>query len=775
MKKLKFILLLILCNILIPLNAQISGNVVNSEKNVVEFANISLIKNDTVFMYGSSSGINGYFILEMPKEKGSYQLSITCLGFENKRVRIDNQENELELGYIVLDSVSQQLSEVIITANRIQRNPGGYLVNLKGEEITKGKQANELLQFLPGITSEDGTLKVLGQNIAVIYLNDVRIKDQKELEAIPAELLQSAQIDYMAGSREVASVKGAVIHLKLNKQPEGGYFGSIAGGATTMTKYGFTGDHLSSAFNYRYKKWSIYNNLSYNDRKATGDFEEQREFKTTGTTINSTEEFRSWSRNFYNRLSLTYDLSADKTLGASFYISTNKANPVNNIVSTTLSNGIAKNQQSSVETPYSYNRYQITSKYNWSVDDKGSEFVITTDYLRNNEKDEVKSSVFTNSTPDITRGHSQQNTNMIEADTYFKKAFSSDRLLITGLNYRFIHTDYNLTDDPHISEKAQSFGHMPAFYSEYTGSKNRLQYQLGLRVQQNKIGYKVLDRSVNNSKSEWSIFPSVDLLYILNEKKGHMFILSYKRSIDDIPYSAISPYKRYSSEYFYTTGNPDLISPKQNMAMAVLELFNMFTINGLYMYGRAPIYFATEIDNNNPLLSYTIPRNGKNEIMLGVGIEGRFDILKSWKLKAVGRYLSYSAETPSYKVKNQSKYYYSINNNFIFTKNSGATLEGYYEPTFRFTDRVYHTVYEVRGSLYKKFFDDKLEGKLNFKLFRRGRVLETDTPEFWSKSTNKTNEQYFQLMLTYFFRGGRKVTVKRTTSIQDYNKIEDTK
>ncbi len=750
--------------------------VVDNSKQPVEFANISLLKNDSIFMYGVASDADGVFMLEIPKETGSYALMISCIGFEKKQISINTETDSLNIGIIELNAVSHQLSEVVITANRIQRNPGGYSVNLQGEDVAKGKQADELLRYLPGITYEDGSLKVLGQNISVIYLDGVRIKNHDELKTIPAELMQSAQIDYMADSRETASTKGAVIHIKLNKQREEGFFGSVTGGATVMTKYGFTDDKFSSVFNYRHNKLSLYNSLSYNDRKAIGDLEEWMKFKKTFAEVNSTVEFRSWSRNFYNRLSLTYDLAKNKTFGTSLYVSSNKANPVNNIASTTLLNDTQTNQQSTVETPYRYNLYQVTSKFNWITDAKGSEFAVTADYLRNNEKDDMRTTLFVNnSAPDISESHSKQNTDMVEADTYFKKVFGTDNSLNVGANYRFIRTNYDLTNLLSVREKSQSLGRMPALYSEFSGSKNKFQYQIGLRLQQNRIEYKILDTDTKNENSDWGIFPSADLMYMINGEKGHMLMLSYKRSIDDIPYSAISPYKKFSSEYFYTTGNPDLISPKQDMLMTVLELFNMFTINGMYMHGKGQLYYATEVDPKNPLLSYTIPKNGSTESIWLLGIEGRFTIAKWWILKAVAHYLSYSANTPSYNVKNQSKYYYSVSNNFVFSETFGATLEGYYEPTFRFTDRIYHTVYEARAGLYKKFLDNKLEGRLNAKLFRQGRVLETDTPEFWASSANKTNEQFFQFSLTYFFNDGKKVNVKRTTGIQDYNKIEDLK
>ena len=82
---------------------------------------------------------------------------------------------------------------------------------------------------------------------------------------------------------------------------------------------------------------------------------------------------------------------------------------------------------------------------------------------------------------------------------------------------------------------------------------------------------------------------------------------------------------------------------------------------------------------------------------------------------------------------------------------------------------------DVSGNIYKRFFDNKLEIQFRFKPYRKGRILLTDTPEYESRAINNTKEEYIRFSLTYFFKGGKKVNVKRTESIQSYEKIEDTK
>ncbi|MGP1463290.1 outer membrane beta-barrel protein [Tannerella sp.] len=127
--------------------------------------------------------------------------------------------------------------------------------------------------------------------------------------------------------------------------------------------------------------------------------------------------------------------------------------------------------------------------------------------------------------------------------------FTSGNALSTGVSYRLIRTDYDLRDFRNITEKPEARGQMPAFFSEFKGQKNNFQYGIGLRVQQNRIEYHPSDRTASSKHSDWDLYPSADLLYMINPDQGHLFMLSYKRSVDEIPYSAISPYRKYESEH----------------------------------------------------------------------------------------------------------------------------------------------------------------------------------------------------------------------------------
>ena len=48
--------------------------------------------------------------------------------------------------------------------------PDGYITNLKGMNIVKGKPAASILSFLPNISFEEGKFKINGLSVSEIYV-----------------------------------------------------------------------------------------------------------------------------------------------------------------------------------------------------------------------------------------------------------------------------------------------------------------------------------------------------------------------------------------------------------------------------------------------------------------------------------------------------------------------------------------------------------------------------------------------------------------------------
>ena len=306
---------------------QLTGRVVDDAQRPMEFVNVvAYALPDSAFVAGTITDAAGAFSLPASSTATAKRvLKVSFVGYETQVV-------EARPGVVVtLRPEATALGEVMVTADRIQRSAGGYTVNLLGSTATQGRQTDEVLTLLPGVTRREGALQVLGQAVGTVYVDGIRLTDMKELAALPAERIRRVQVDYTPGSSEFASTRGAVIRITLRKELDGGYYGYVMAGADVMPKYGFSSDFAYAVYNGRFNRLSLYNVFSYTNYNLISDYENTYEFLRSNRALRTDEQHRGWTHGFYDRLSLTYDLTARNTLGVSLLFSTNRGTPRNDV------------------------------------------------------------------------------------------------------------------------------------------------------------------------------------------------------------------------------------------------------------------------------------------------------------------------------------------------------------------------------------------------------------------------------------------------------------
>ena len=746
---------LFMCIPLWAMGQTVTGRVVDEKSNPIPSVNCVLLNVDSVFVTGSISENDGRFSIPAQSDK-DYILSISCIGYEStsRPCKANN------LGTIVLKENTQMLSEVAIVGKRIKYKSNGYAINLKNESLAKGKQATELLAFLPGVTVDRESIKVLSQSPHAIYVDGISIQNNSELESIPASQIESIEIDYLAGVSENANARGGIIKVKLKKEKQGGYSGYFRGTVNFLAHYGYQGESLNNSFSARYGKLSIRNNILYSHRLYLEDAHENHFFKQEETLIESTAKMRDWKKRFYDRLSLTYDFSKKHSLGISGLYYTDK----DRIKTETSYMEAETKYHSLLKSPTSKDKYQAVLNYTWKIK-QGRDFSITADYLRNdwevNQKEIVNEGINHTS-------HTTQQTDMWRVKPIFTTQTKHGELSLGGEMQYVDYEDYIRNTYEAEGLTSTMKGYQPALYANYSSSyKQKLRYEVGIRYQGNLMDVKTMD--VTNENKDWGFCPMVSLMYMLNPQKGHIVNLQYKRMMEELPYSAISTYKQYESPHTYVTGNPALISPTTDQLMAMMGLFNKVTFMAGYVRVNNQIYYATEIDPVTSHVSYTIPRNGDSQTAFMFGLEGSVKPFKWWQMKANANMVINSAKTDIYHVKGQERWSFSLNNDFDFGKTSGGTLSAQYEPDSHYLDAMMKSVCSVYGSVYKSFFKNQLECKLDFTLYRKGRNIITDTKEYTLAHLNNTKEEKVSLSLTWRFKGGKKVKVSQgAQSIQDY-------
>jgi hypothetical protein len=204
----------------------VAGSVVDSVGKPVEYANVRILSpKDSSYVKGVVADVNGLFTIS-PVLQGEYILSVTHLLYNPYYMNIQ-VSTDRQLPSIRLSENTKSLSEVTITASSIQYQADRSIVSLKDNPIVRGNTAAQVLEYLPGISKYNNALQIYGRNVSRFYIDNRRVRDQKELDALMAEQIDKVEIIYTTGSEHKASEDGGIIRIKLKKLPEGGYYGRL--------------------------------------------------------------------------------------------------------------------------------------------------------------------------------------------------------------------------------------------------------------------------------------------------------------------------------------------------------------------------------------------------------------------------------------------------------------------------------------------------------------------------------------------------------------------
>lgn len=70
----------------------LTGKVVDSKSNAIEFANVALYDKDSTFLVGTVTDSCGVFVVNCSKNNASY-LKVSCVGYCTQIVTVSNEKN----------------------------------------------------------------------------------------------------------------------------------------------------------------------------------------------------------------------------------------------------------------------------------------------------------------------------------------------------------------------------------------------------------------------------------------------------------------------------------------------------------------------------------------------------------------------------------------------------------------------------------------------------------------------------------------------------------
>ena len=394
-----------------------------------------------------------------------------------------------------------------------------------------------MLAFLPGVSKEGDTYKINGLQASEIYVDGVKLTSKDELKNIPADMIDKVKVNYLAGVNQNATDAGGTIEITLHKPAEGGYYGSVSAGTSYQASNGIDQGNLGGVIYFRHKNLSIYDNLNLFGFRYKETAKQSIWDQTQDKLTELDEVQRTPGHNFNNRLSLTQQLNEKSSLGGSYYIKTFK-----NEIKT---QDTGETGTSSINQRNNWLDQEVTLKYNTAFGQHGTTLEVIGDYYNRQHKSKSDFSYGENSS---SASEDKTSLDMYKLSLDMTDPRSQKLTWNYGASIRYITTKYtpsvfaiDATDRFQTSQvPTRTSGLTPIIYASAMGQFWKIRYSAGVNFQLNKIQYKTLDDGAVSTNTQWGINPTMQMMMPLDSKGENTLMLNYKRTLGEIPYSAIS-------------------------------------------------------------------------------------------------------------------------------------------------------------------------------------------------------------------------------------------
>ncbi|MDX2304143.1 MAG: outer membrane beta-barrel protein [Microscillaceae bacterium] len=693
---------------------QISGKIVSSEGEAVPFANVILFQSkDSTIESGSSADEHGAFLINHSKT-GEFFVQISSIGYKtflSPSFVIHETSQNILLGEMVLLHEGNALDEVVVAAQKdlIQSTPLGKIIHIQSSLMTKGSNALQVLERLPGVILDrrNNQFSLNGQNGLTILFNGRKMPMSVEelmilLESTIADNIEKIELitsptaqydaDGGAGIINIVFKNEEILGTKINFSATAGYGFREKAVTSLGLSQGFKKLNLHASYAFlRDVGHSGYAGDGTNNNPNIG-----------GETWNTFSGFTKRFQNTQNTgFTLEYQPNTKTTLGSDVSFSWLKAhNLVDNEVAwdvkdaeyvrmDALSDGYntRRNLISSM-----YFRRKITAKSQLSFDASYITFynnspntILASYFDRENHEIDPQNPIFTSG----NRGQSisKIQVGVLKAD--YSLEIHAKVQLEAGVkgslakNTNDSQVERNINGNWEIDPRSQStINSQEKIWAAYTQFKftpnTKSTFQAGLR-------YEYWNRDINIYENAFRIanfFPILN--YSLNLSENSTISFNYNRRISRPAYADLISNLFYNDPTFVFSGNP-LLKPTLTDVFKVDFNTSDCTLGLSYQSDIHPILRYQITTNETQDIGISSPQNLDYQRSINLFLNIPIQFFKWWKF-------SWSSTTSmrhykvSYSLSPAEKTYLYQNINFTqhFTlpKSFEIELSGWYNFAF---------------------------------------------------------------------------------------------
>ncbi len=220
----------------------LKGTVVDSENGepLIQ-SSVAVMTTDTTRMVaGVATALDGSFSIKKVKD-GSYLLRVSYIGYRSvyRPITVKRKENKgtLAIGTVQLTSNIVELKQAVVTAQmkEVEVKEDTLIFNADAFKVPEGSVLEELIKKLPGVTIEDGIVKVNGKTVKKILVGGKEFfgNDQNmSMKNLPAEIIDKVKTyDKQSDFSRITGIddgeEETVIDLTIKKGMQQGWFGNV--------------------------------------------------------------------------------------------------------------------------------------------------------------------------------------------------------------------------------------------------------------------------------------------------------------------------------------------------------------------------------------------------------------------------------------------------------------------------------------------------------------------------------------------------------------------
>lgn len=762
---------------------KISGKIIDTDSKPIEYATVIIQSaTDSTQNWGVISNESGEFSVQVPV--GDHRIQVSFVGYKSHRAQLTVKE-AMTLQPITLAVEATAIGDVVITANAITRRAGGYVVNMEGTAVAKGRNLYEALAFAPGMMIMDG-LKINGKGVSQVYINNRLLNFsgtdlENYLRNLAAEDIKSIEVIPIAGSEYDASATGGILKITLRRQKDGGYFGSVNLAGSLNYKWLKQGT-ASANISYRKNRLSLYSNLSYANYKNYESYDETTNFFTNQSTIQSKSNIHMRMNSVSAEVNAVYELTDNQSLGAVVSYMTTE-NDITNTSKTELKS-VSELIRSSLSSPEQDMTSLLSASldYNLNIGKKGTTFKAIADYTSNfSDTDTEFRSIYENPlTPDRHYTTSLRGPGSIANVNFdFSIPFNKIYSMKTGAKL------YNMTisndvlymndfdglwvRDEAMSEDFSYSETVAAVYADLSANYGKVMASIGIRGENSWIDINSDKPGGDLRKNYFNAFPSLNVFYNMNQEKGHSLSLNANMKITRPSYSQLRPYTHPLSEYSLIVGNPNLNPTKITNVSLTGTIFQKYSLTVDASYSVDPTAQVSMPSENDPNVLIYKFTNMDNRLDLTAVLSLPITVTRwwnsTWMLAGINRSETYINSLNDLTTFRKTTGMASMNN--IFTLPAGFQIDlsgSYMTPVIQGNMQI-GQLYQLDAGITKSLFKDRVSVSLAYKgLFRPNQNITVTDPSYNKINIGTNDQKYFRLSLRYNFKGGQKVNVKKANS-----------